>query len=409
MAGKIEKSHTHFLRAVDGEEWELWAFSESKRARFVRRLSKPTEAPGATVVALPVERTVAFPAWLATSDRSVIPEILRLQLEKRGLISKNSGDAVVEYRVIDTRENQTLAVATILQPEFPAELTFEQASRFEPAAYTFPLPLDRLIIWREKGRLAVAATRGREPVIFQVLSDRELSETAALELKCIVFQLHVQRLCDRLLGITLWGDFSAEEGDRLQRCLGLKVTRDAVPPPSLPAIHSKLLPPEVSLLHAQKRRRRLISFGIGVLTAVYLLGILGLVGYIYWQRFVADRLSRRIQAQAPTVAAIEGTAERWRQVEWAVNPKLYPVELLYQVSQLLPPDGLRLTGLEVQKGKVIVRGEATTAPAAFKFGEDIKANPDLEMFTWSMPSPNLRPDGRAEFAIEGDPKFAKIN
>jgi hypothetical protein len=409
MAGKIEKSHTNFLRTVDGEEWELWAFSESKRARFIRRLATPTDAPRETVVALPAERTVTFAAWLATNDRAVIPEILRLQLEKRGLITKNSGDSVVEYRVIDARANQTLAVATILQPEFPAELTFEQASRFEPSAYTFPLPLDRLIVWREKGRLAVAATRGREPVIFLVLSDRELSETAALELKCIAFQLQVQRLCDRFLGVTLWGEFSAEESDRLQRCLGLKVTRDAVPPPSLPAIQSKLLPPEVSLLHAQKRRRRQISFGIGVLTVVYLLGVLGLVGYIYWQRIVAQGLSRHIQDQAPTVAAIQGTAERWRQVEWAVNPKLYPVELLYQVSRLLPHDGLRLTGLEVQKGKVIVRGEASTAPAAFKFAEDIKANPDLQMFTWSMASPTLRPDGRAEFAIEGDPKFAKIN
>jgi hypothetical protein len=137
--------------------------------------------------------------------------------------------------------------------------------------------------------------------------------------------------------------------------------------------------------------------------------VLGLVGYIYWQRFVADGLSRHIQGQAPTVAAIQGTAERWRQVEWAVNPRLYPVELLYQVSRLLPHDGLRLTALDVQKGKVIVRGEASTAPAAFKFAEDIKANPDLQMFTWRMPSPTLRPDGRAEFAIEGDPKFAKIN
>jgi hypothetical protein len=409
MAGKIEKSHTNFLRTVDGAEWELWAFSESKRARFVRRLSTPTEAPGETVVALPVERTVTFAAWLATSDRSVIPEILRLQLEKRGLISKNSGDSVVDYRVIDTRENQTLAVATVLQPEFPAELTFEQVSRFEPSAYTFPLPLDRLIVWREKGRLAVAATRGREPVVFQVLSDRELSETAALELKCIVFQLQVQRLCDRLLGITLWGEFSAAESDRLQRYLGLKVTHDAVPPPSLPAIRSKLLPPEVSFLHAQKRRRRQISFGIGILTALYLLGVLGFVGYIYWQHFVAKRLSGHIQDQAPTVAAIQGTAERWRQVEWAVNPKLYPVELLYQVARLLPHDGLRLTELQVQKGKVVVRGEASTAPAAFKFAEDFKANPDLQMFTWSMASPNLRADGRAEFVIEGEPKFAKIN
>ena len=85
------------------------------------------------------------------------------------------------------------------------------------------------------------------------------------------------------------------------------------------------------------------------------------------------------------------------------------MEVLYQVASLLPPDGMRLTGVEAQKGKVTIRGEASTAPAAFKFAEDIKAKPELQTFTWQMPSPTLRPDGRAEFAIEGEPKFAKID
>jgi hypothetical protein len=409
MAGKIDKSHTHFLRAVDGDQWELWSFSESKKAHFMRRLASPAEVPGETVVALPAERTVTFPAWLATNDRTVIPEILHLQLEKRGLLNKSSGDSAVDYRVIDTRGNQTLAVATILQSEFPPELTFERVSRFEPSAYTFPLPQDRLVIWREKGRLTAVATRGRDPVAVQVLSDAELSETAALELKCIALQLQSQHLCDLFLGITLWGEFTAEESERLEKYLGLKVTHDAVPPPSLPAIQSKLLPPEILALHARKRRRRQIRSAIGLLAALYIFGVLGLVGYIYWQRIVAEHLRRRIEGQTPTVNAIQSTAERWRQVEWAVNPNLYPVEILYQISGLLPHDGLRLTGIEMQKGKVTVRGEASTAPAAFKFSEDIKAKPELQAFTWQMPSPTLRPDGRAEFMIEGDPKFAKID
>ncbi len=362
------------------------------------------------MVALPAERTVTFPAWLATSDRTVIPEILHLQLEKRGLISKNSGDSAVDYRVIDTRGNQTLAVATILQPEFPAELTFERVSRFEPSAYTFPLPQDRLVIWREKGRLTVAATRGRDPVAVQVLSDGELSETAALELKCIALQLQAQHLCDLISRNHSVGRIQCRKRSSVcRKYLGLNVTHDAIPPPSLPEIRSKLLPPEVFSLHARKRRRRQIRSGISLLVAFYILGVIGLVGYIYWQRFVADKLRRHIQDQTPTVIAIQGTAERWRQVEWAVNPNFYPVELLYQISGLLPHDGLRLTAVEIQKGKVAVRGEASTAPAAFKFAEDIKAKPELQMFTWQMPSPTLRPDGRAEFTIEGDPKFAKIN
>jgi hypothetical protein len=409
MAGKIDKSHTHLLRAVDGDEWELWDFSENRRANFVRRLSTPSEVPGEMVVSLPAEYTITFPTWLATSDRAVIPEILQLQLEKRGLLNKNSGASAVDYRIIETRDNQTLAIATILQPEFPKELAFERVKRFEPSAYTFALPQNRLIIWHEQGRLTVAATRGPAPITVQVLGDYELSATAALELKCIAFQLEAQGLCERFIGITLWGEFTVAESECVERHLGLKVTRDAIPPPDLPQVRSKLLPPEVCALHESRRRRRRIRSGIGLLAAVYVLGVIGLIGYIFWQRYVANELRLHNLKQAPTVAAIQGTAERWRQVELAVNPKLYPVEVLYQVAGLLPHDGLRLTAVEMQNGKVVIRGEASTAPATFKFAEDIKAKPDLQIFAWQMASPILRPDGRAEFTIEGVPKIAQIN
>jgi hypothetical protein len=409
MAGKIDKSHTQFLRAVDGEEWEQWTFTENKPAHFVQRLSTPSAVAGQIVVALPAEFTFTFPAWLATSDHTVIPEILHLQLEKRGLLSKNSGPSTVDYRVIETRENQSLAIATILQPDFPKDLAFDRIKRIEPSAYTFDLPPDRLIIWREHGRLTVAATRGREPVTVQVLGDSELSESAALELKCIALQLGAQGLCEKLLGVTLWGEFTLEESERLQRHLGLKVTRDTVPPPNLPPIRSKLLPPEVYHLHERRRRRQRIRSGIGWLAAVYVLGILGLIGNIYWQRQVANDLRQQIQDQTPTVSAIQDTAERWGQIEWATNPKLYPAEVLYQIAGLLPPDGVRLTAVETLKGKVTIRGESSTSPAVFKFAEDIKSKPDLQMFNWQMSSPILRPDGRAEFTIEGDPKIAKTD
>lgn len=409
MAGKLDKPRVHFLRAVDGDQWEHWIFAESKQAQFVRRLASPAEVHQQVVVSLPAQCTVTFPAWLATNDSEVIPEMLHLQLEKRGLLGRNGGVSAADYRVIESRENRTLAIATILQPDFPKDLVFEKVQRYEPSAYTFPLPPDRLIIWRERGRLTVAATRGREPVAVQVLGDSALSDTAALELKCIAFELESRRLCERLLGITLWGDFTVEDGERLERYIGLKVTRESVPLPKLPKIKSKLLPPEVYLLHEKRRRRGRIVAAIAWLAAAYVLAVLVMIGYIFWQRQQADDLRRDIDRQGPVVAAIQETADRWRQMELAIDPKVYPVEVLYQVSGVLPHDGLRLTALEIQNGKVVIRGEASTAPAAFKFSEDIKAKPELQMFSWQMPSPTLRPDGRAEFTIEGDPKVASIN
>jgi hypothetical protein len=407
MAGTVDKSQTYFIRAA-GDQWELWSFPDTKRAQFVRRLEKPGEVPGATIVSLPAERTISYPAWLATEDRAVIREMLQLQLEQRGLVGRNNSTANMDFRVIESRENQTLAVATVLQSEFPEELTFERALRFEPSALTLPLPQDRLVIWREKERLVVSATRGRDPVIYQVLSDREITEAVALELKCVTIQLEAERLCERLLGVTLWGDFTSEEIDRVKRVLGLTVSRDSMPPPILPSGPSKLLPASVAALHSKKRRRARIRTIILGVAALYILLIAALGAWVGWQTVAIRNLQEELKGQTPTVTAIQGTADRWRRVEWAVNPKLFPVELLYQFSGLLPPDGLRLTGMDLEKGKVIVKGEASTAPGAFKFAEDIKANPELQMFTWRMPSPTLRPDGRAEFTIEGEPKVAKI-
>lgn len=409
MAGKVERAHTYFLRAVDGEGWELWSFSDSHRAHFIRRLTQPSEVPGATVVALPAARTFCFATWLATTDRSVIPEMLQLLLEQRGLLGRNSTPAMMDFRVVDSRDNQSLAVATVLQPEFPPELTLQRATRFEPSAFTLPLPQDRLVVWREQGRLAIAATRGRESIHFQVLGDRGISEGVALELKCIVLELEAHRLCHRFLGAVLWGDFSDEEAARIEKVVDLRVSRDAIPAPNLPATASRLVPPAVEALRSRKRRRDRIRNGVFAMLAVYAVAILSLIGYMEWQRLRADQLQKEVRSEEPTVSAIESTADRWRKVQWAVDPSMYPVELLHQVANLLPGEGMRLTGFEVQKGKVLIHGEASTAPAAFKFAESVKADPALQMFQWQMPSPSLRPDGRAEFTVEGDPKVAKID
>jgi hypothetical protein len=397
------------MRAVDGEGWELWGFSDSRRAHFIRRLAQPSETPGATVIALPTARTFCFATWLATSDRSVIAEMLQLRLEQRGLLGRNSAPAMMDFRVVDSHDNQSLAIATVLQPEFPLELTLQRATRFEPSAFTLPLPPDRLVLWREQGRLAVAATRGRESVHFQTLGDREISESVALELKCIMLELEAHRLCHKFLGVVLWGDFSDEEAARIEKILELRVSRESIPAPNLPAPASRLVPPAVEALRSRKRRRDRIRNAILAALALYGVAILSLIGYMEWQRFRVNRLQGQVRSEAPTVGAIEGAADRWRKVQWAIDPRLYPVELFHQVAKLLPGEGMRLTGFEIQKGKVLVHGEASAAPAAFKFAEDVKADPALQMFQWSMASPNLRPDGRAEFTVEGDPKIAKID
>jgi len=408
MAGKIDRSQVSLVRCMNGN-WELWNFPASKRAQFVRKIENPKAAGGHVIVALPLRQTVSYATWVPSADRAVVPEMVQMQLEKRGLVQRQSAASSLDVRILEVQEERALALAIVLLPDLAPELAVENAIRFEPEPYTLPIPQDRLIIWRERQRLAMTISRGRDPIHFQVLTTEEVSDESVNEIRCILLQLESQHLINELLGLAIWGEFSDEEVERLEQGLALKTFRESVPPPSLPPTASKLLPPQVSVLHEKARRRRRIRRLIAAAAGIYLLGILGIIAYIFWQQSLIAQLQHQLSANLPTVTAVQGTADQWRKVQWAVDPKLYAVELFHQVAVLLPPQGMRLTAFQIEKGKVVIRGEASTAAAAFKLNEDIKQNAALKLFQWDMKSPSLRPDGRAEFIIEGEPSVAKVD
>ncbi len=400
------------VRAGGDGDWELWTLPEGGKGvpHLLQRLAAPGESPGRAVVALPAPQVLAVPSWVATGDREVAPELMRLRLEERGLLPRAGGGGVAaDLQVLATRENRSLTLATVLQPDFPESLAFERAVRFEPSAFTLPLLADRLTLWREAGRLTLAVTRGRDLVYTQALNDADLGAETVGEIHCALLQLEGQGLLNPLQGAVLWGEFAAERAEALGKRLGLRVTTDGMPPPTLPPRASRLLPPAVEALHTRKRRRdrvrRLVVTGI----LLYLGAIAAFAAYLAWEQHASDVAAAELGRQSPTVRAIQDTADRWRNVQAAVDPRVYPVELFSQIASLLPPEGMRLTAFEVQKGKVIVRGEASTAPAAFQFVENVRGRPELALFNWQMPSPSLRPDGRADFAIEGELKGAKAN
>jgi hypothetical protein len=404
-----DRSQRSFVRCTPNEDWELWTFSNTKRAQFVRRIQRPADAPGETIVGLPVRQTVTVASWVATGDRAVVPEIVSLQLEQQGLNQRNGKSTAPDIRVLETQADKSLALATVLLPDLDPELAFESAAQFEPAGSTLPLPQDRLCIWREQGRLASVVTRGRNPIHLQILGETEIGPEMIHEIRCVLLHLEMQRLSGTLLGVVLWGDFSDQEMEQLQEALELRVSREEFPAPTYPATPSQLLPAEVELLHAKRARRRRIQRLLLAGAAVYLAAIAALVGYIAWQKFQVSQLRKQLATELPTVQAIQATADEWRKVEWAVDPKLYPVEILHQVAGLIPAQGMRLTAFEMVKGKLSIRGEASAAAAVFKLAEDIKSSPSLKLFQWQMRSPSLRPDGRAEFTIEGEPKIAKTD
>jgi hypothetical protein len=408
MARKLERAQVSLLRKVVSEDWELWNFAPGRPTLTAKRFARAEDVPIRVTVALPLQQTLCLAQWVPTTDLEVARDVLQLNLEQRGLLASSS-PSDLSVRMIEKSDSEALFRAALLRPDFPSELTFVHAERFEPLADTLVLGTNRIYLWRDDDRSAVIITRGIEPVFFQRLSRAEVDPPVLAELQCIRLQLAAQRVIKDLQAVVLWGAFSHDEINLIGKRMSLPVMGETVPKPIFPATPSNLLPPAVASLHAKRRRQRQVRRLIGALMGAYAAAVLAFMGYIWWQRNQAEELQKRLREEAPTVAAIQSAAEQWRNLQWAVDPRVYPVEVLHQVATLLPPQGLRLTALELEQGKVFVRGEATGAPAAFKLAEDIKANPELQLFTWQMRSPSLRPDGRAEFVIEGSPKLAKTN
>ena len=93
--------------------------------------------------------------------------------------------------------------------------------------------------------------------------------------------------------------------------------------------------------------------------------------------------------------------QRWNAIEPALNPPGYPLEVLYQAARLLPKDGVRLTLFQMNLDKVMLAGEASTLQAAQRFQEDVRKNPELAGYDWTMENPRPLPTGSARFQIDG--------
>jgi len=91
----------------------------------------------------------------------------------------------------------------------------------------------------------------------------------------------------------------------------------------------------------------------------------------------------------------------WLAMEGAINPDLYPVEVFHQIVSLLPEEGIRLKEFQIENGKIIVSGEATTVQHALGFKGRLAACAALQHHAWNFPQPSIREDNRAEFRAEG--------
>jgi hypothetical protein len=399
--------HLKFFALPGANAWELWALQEGQIV-LVREIGdlSTLAAQELWLFALPVHQVYAVPMWVNATDDAALPDLIHLQLERRGLVSRPGEDLVMQYERIAQTAQQKLLLVTVLPEQLPLELQMAQAKQFEVSARFWPLPENEIVLFKEDRRIAVAVTRDDKLCYFQSIVQDELNPAAIHEVLCIRLQLEAQRIADHLTGITLWGEFSDDQVGPLGTALQLPVKVQAKPTPQLPNSGCRLIPHSVRLAHVESARKTKAHQVALSVAGLYVLFLLGWMSLVAWEQFETSRLGADLDSTAGVVQELSQTAARWRDLQPAINPELYPVELLYRSAQALPSEGVRLTLFEERENKLLITGEARNARAAFKFKEDLEKDKGLATRRWQMPQPQPLPNDSAKFQIEGVSSYA---
>ena len=182
---------------------------------------------------------------------------------------------------------------------------------------------------------------------------------------------------------------------------GVDLTAEKFPPPVRPPAPLDCLPLPVRVLQRTKetgaQRQKIVLLA----ASVYFFLVLALAASTLWLWWRAESLRTTIAGEAGEVDAVRTAMQRWGAMEPALDPLGYPLEVLYQTARLLPKDGVRLTLFQMKVDRVVLAGEASTLQAAQRFQEDVRKNPDLTAYDWTMENPRPLPTGSARFQIDG--------
>jgi hypothetical protein len=407
MAAKKNKSgNLDYTVLLPGEEiWELWRFDATRQFNFLESSPDLSNlASKAKVLAIPSRYVFSIPIWLTTTDETLIKDLLQVQLEKRGFRNRPNHALIWDYTLVDKRETQSLILTTILPHNLPPQFTqHPEISHYPPLATLFPLAPQSLTLWKELGRWCVAASPQGDLAYFQDLGDIKLNAQTVTQIVMLRHELYAQDVLPEMDIINIYGLADQEELDAIGLAFDCSIHMLPRPIPTWHPSRSLALVPEPIRIARQeraKKQQRLFYLKIAAILYIIFLSITTL--YYAITSVQTHQIKKEQITKDPIVKKIQESAQKWRALEPAVSPDHYPFELLWRASKALPEDGVRWTLFELQDKKIIITGEARNAPAASKYLDDLKQNPQLRDFSWVMPPPRLLPNDSAQFQIEGN-------
>jgi hypothetical protein len=384
--------------------WEKWEQAESevwtKTGEALELAELKPEA--GSLVALPVRRVFSLAAWVPAEDPTLFADLVYTQLELRGLAGRSREATSFAWQEVAREGQEVLLHAVVLPPNLAPQYWHGEVTEYAVSASCLPLVADAVTLWEEDGGWVAAVTRGDRLLHFQPLTEKVPSSQMALEVWLMLAPLDAGRM---LTGggqvVIFYQGETAPDLTEWQGSGGITVEARPFPAPVRPAAALDCVPLPVQQLQRAKvagARRQKIALAAA---AGYFLLVLALAANTLWLWWRAESLRGLIAAEADEVEAVRGAMMRWDSIEPALNPLGYPLEVLFQTARLLPKDGVRLTMFQMNLDRVVVAGEASTLQAAQRFQEDVRKNPDLAAYDWTMENPRPLPTGSARFQIDG--------
>lgn len=385
--------------------WQKWAEDAAGVPGLQAEGAELSELKPAAgdLIAIPVRRAFSLCLWIPADDPSVFRDLVLTQLEMRGLAGRSREDTTFSCREISRAGNEALVQVTVLPAHLASRYWHGDVTDYAVSPACLPLEKDSVTIWREQGAWVAAVTRDEKLLHFQSLAEPSADESMAMEVWMMLAPLEAGNMIEAHPRIV----FYRQDGDEIDPAAWNRGGDAAVsvldlPPPVRPLSPLGSIPIAVRDLQVQKKksaqRQRLAFIG----AAVYLALVLLLAGQTLWLHWQARRLQAEIDRDAPAVVATKAAMDKWAALQPTLEPSTYPLEILFQISRLLPKDGVRLTLFEMNLDRVLIQGEASTLAAALKFQDDLKKSTELEpLYDWTAEGPKQLPNGSTRFQIDG--------
>jgi len=385
--------------------WRVWKSRVAAQGDAVEHPAEVKTQGKTLVMGLPAAACRTIGLVLPNTDHAILEEIIITQMERRGLKLQGGEERNFRWHLLtQTASTATVSVDVLADP-FPEDLALIQVSDYTAALRLLTLPAGHLVIAEESGSTVLAVGYQGKLYHSHIFGSASISgEEMAHEIVLSQLTLDAELGQGFITGVTLVGtswDRGISEDLAARTGLPVRVLPQLPPNAELDArAWPRLLPATVR--NAQKRavtRRQWLRFGLlGGLLMVALVFLA--FAYLTYLERTAAQLTEDVQASSAPAALVKKTAEQWKALAPAIEPKRYALVLLNEVTKLMPPSGIVIRDFEVKDFEIDIRGEARDTQTAVQFVEDLQKHPVLSRYTWTKPQPTVK-DKTAQFRAQG--------